>query len=253
MKVLVITVAGMSSRFSESVGYPCLKCLYHKQDTKESLLYRLLYQAAGFDKYIIVGGFLFDELEAGLRENFTEWNDRILLVKNEKYAEYGSGYSLYLGLQAALEMGASELVFAEGDLYIDTESFKRVLTSRSNVVTYNRDVILANKAVAFYFDMQDRIHYIYDVAHNALEIKEPFLGIFNSGQVWKFVQPKHLRKTVGDMAEADWRGTNLVFVQKYFETMKRDGYELIGLERWINCNTVSDFEKIIEEKYEDIR
>ena len=244
MKVLIITAAGMSSRFSKSVGYPCLKCLYYKQDIRESLLYRLLRQAAGFDKYIIVGGFLFDELESGLRENFTEWNDRVVLVKNEKYAEYGSGYSLYLGLQAALEVKAAEIVFAEGDLYVDEMSFRKVLTSGSNVVTYNRDAILANKAVAFYFDMQNGIHYIYDAAHQALEIKEPFLGIFNSGQIWKFVQPEHLREAAVNIAEADWRGTNLVFVQKYFETLKRDEYELIGLERWINCNTVSDFEKI---------
>lgn len=57
MKVLIITVAGMSTRFSESVGYPCLKCLYYKQDMKESLLYRFLYEYPEFDRYIIVGGF----------------------------------------------------------------------------------------------------------------------------------------------------------------------------------------------------
>jgi len=244
MKVLIVTAAGMSSRFSESVGYPCLKCLYYRQDIKESLLHRLLERAPDFDKYIIVGGFRFDELEAAFSEYFPEWRNRSILVKNPKYAEYGSGYSLYLGLQAAFETEFTELVFAEGDLYVDEEGFRKILTSRSNVITYNTEAILADKAVAFYFDMQHGIHYIYDTEHRALEIKEPFLGIFNSGQIWKFVQPRHLREVVRDIGEAGFRGTNLVFVQKYFETLKREEYELIGLERWINCNTVSDFESI---------
>ena len=42
MKVLIITVAGMSTRFSQSVGAPCLKCLYHEGRAKDSLLYRML-------------------------------------------------------------------------------------------------------------------------------------------------------------------------------------------------------------------
>lgn len=31
MRILLVTVAGLSSRFSQSVGYPCLKCLYHEE------------------------------------------------------------------------------------------------------------------------------------------------------------------------------------------------------------------------------
>ena len=245
MKVLIVTVAGMSSRFSKSVGYPCLKCLYYKQDIKESLLYRFLYQYPVFDQYIIVGGFQFDKLQSAVDESFAQFKDRILLVNNEKYAEYGSGYSLYLGLQSALEMKTTELVFAEGDLYVDRAGFERIVNADKDVVTYNRDTIWADKAVAFYFDKQYGIHYIYDVEHNALEINEPFLGIFNSGQIWKFAQIGHMRQVFKDIGETDWRRTNLVFVQKYFETLKQDEYELVGLEKWINCNTVSDFERIV--------
>ena len=56
MKVLIITVAGMSTRFSQSVGAPCLKCLYHEGRAKDSLLYRMLHQDGKFDRYVIVGG-----------------------------------------------------------------------------------------------------------------------------------------------------------------------------------------------------
>ncbi len=244
MKVLIITVAGMSTRFSESVGYPCLKCLYYKQDMKESLLYRFLYEYPEFDRYIIVGGFQFDRLKSAVSENFESLQDKILLIQNEKYAGYGSGYSLYLGLKAALEMQPTEVVFAEGDLYVDRAGFERVVNAKKDIVTYNREAIWADRAVAFYFDIRYGIHYIYDVEHSALEIKEPFLGIFHSGQIWKFARTGHLRQVFESMDEEGWRGTNLVFVQKYFETMERGEYEMIGLEKWINCNTVSDFESI---------
>lgn len=41
MRILLVTVAGLSSRFSQSVGYPCLKCLYHEGESTRTLLYRL--------------------------------------------------------------------------------------------------------------------------------------------------------------------------------------------------------------------
>ena len=62
MKILVVTVAGMARRFSESVGKDFLKCLYYKENPREALLFQMLRQASSFDRYIIVGGFLFEEL-----------------------------------------------------------------------------------------------------------------------------------------------------------------------------------------------
>lgn len=244
MKILLITVAGLSSRFSKSLGRECLKCIYHEKDIRECLLYRMLKQSPSFDKYIIVGGYRFEELQSVLENDFTEFQDKIILVENEKYAEYGSGYSLYAGLKAAFQMEFDELVFAEGDLYVDAASFEKVCSISNNVITRNAEPILASRAVAYYYDTQYGIHYIYDTSHSALEIKEPFLGIFNSGQIWKFAQPARLRQTVHDMDEKEWQGTNLELIQRYFGGLDEKAYEMVAFERWVNCNTVEDYKSI---------
>lgn len=97
MRIMIITVAGISSRFSQSIGRPCLKCLYYKTDIKESLLYRMISQNKEIDKYVIVGGFQYEELRNAIEQFFGVFWSRIVLVQNEHYEEYGSGYSLYLG------------------------------------------------------------------------------------------------------------------------------------------------------------
>lgn len=244
MKIMIITVAGVASRFSRSIGHPCLKCLYHKKDIKESLLYHMLSQNPEVDKYVIVGGFRFDELKHCIDQYFTEFHDRIDLVKNEKYEEYGSGYSLYLGLEAVRGMDYQELVFAEGDLWIDDGSFRRVWETPKNVITCNKEAILAEKSVAFYYDAGYGIHYIFDTEHSLLEIGEPFLGIFNSGQVWKFVERERILEAMDKISAEAWKQTNLSFIQQYFGGLEREAYETVVLKTWINCNTVDDFEMI---------
>lgn len=249
LKILVITVAGMSSRFSESLGYPCLKCLYHEGGIETSLLYRMLHQDVEFDYYVIVGGFMYGELEQTVADCFGEMQEKIILVKNEHYADYGSCYSLYLALKKIRDMNFDEVVFAEGDLYVDGESFKEVCDRPGNIITYNQEEILASKAVAFYFDQCCRIHYIYDTSHSALEIREPFLGIFNSGQIWKFADRARLRQAIDAVSEKEWKGTNLVLIQKYFGTLKREQYDMVKFKEWINCNTISDYRQITESDY----
>lgn len=244
MKILLITVAGTSSRFSKSVGYPCLKCLYHKNDIKESLLYRLLHHDVSFDKYVIVGGFKFDELQFALVKYFQDLASKILLVKNLDFAKYGSGYSLYQGLKSIINEDFSEIVFAEGDLFVDEGSFTQIFSAPNNVITRNDEAILANKAVAFYFDLQEKIHYIYDTSHNYLEIKGPFLGVFNSGQIWKFTNKSLLQKAFASLKEQDWQGTNLNLIQAYFGNLDKHEYEIVEIKGWLNCNTVDDFNKI---------
>ncbi len=241
MKALIITVAGMSSRFSESVGYPCLKCLYNEEGPEESLLYRLLHMRGDFDFYVIVGGFRYKELEAAIIEYFRDFGDRILLVENVHYTDYGSGYSLYLGLEKIKEMDVTEIVFAEGDLYVDEGSFRKLCDCPENAITCSREPILAEKSVAFYFDMACGIHYIYDTTHGALEIREPFLGIFNSGQVWKFADMGRLWAVMGAISEREWQGTNLVLIQRYFGTLSQCDYNMIVFKKWVNCNTVADY------------
>lgn len=252
MKVLIVTVAGLSSRFSESLGRPCLKCLYHGQDNKDSMLYRLI-NMYDFDRYIIVGGYRYEELAKEVEEKFREIRNKILLVENTKYAEYGSGYSLYLGLAEALKLDFSEIVFAEGDLLVDRKTFAKVCEIPADVLTVNRDPILANKAVACYFDRNSKLHYVYDTNHNYLEIIEPFTAIYNSGQTWKFAQPELLRRVTASIKADDWKGTNLVLVQSYFGESQKT--EVITFQKWVNCNTVQDYEIGIAEikEYEDTK
>lgn len=135
MKILIVTVAGMSSRFSESLGRPCLKCLYHESGIEDSLLYNILHQNGDFDQYIVVGGFQYEELETAVKEHFTEYGDKLLLVRNEHFVDYGSGYSLYLGLKELMKMDFDEVVFAEGDLFVDRKSFRSIYENPCNVLT----------------------------------------------------------------------------------------------------------------------
>ena len=243
VKIFITTVAGSSTRFSKSLGKEVLKCIYYKESFSESLLYRMLSQPVEFDKYIIVGGYKFEELKTIIKEKFQKFKDKIKLVKNDFFIEYGSGYSLYCGLKEAFKYEFDEIVFAEGDLFVDTKSFVKVCNTIQNVITYNSDPILAKKAVVFYFDEKRVLHYIYDISHNILMIHEPFISIYNSGQLWKFVDRNLLQKIYYDMNRKEWQGTNLVMIEKYFRQLPIDNYELIRLNNWINCNTIEDFKK----------
>ena len=238
MRILIVTVAGLSSRFSRSVGYTCLKCLYRGGDRAETLLHRMTHMF-GFDRYIIVGGYRYEELADALEHGYEDIRERVSLVRNHLYEETGSGYSLYLGLREALRWYCSEIVFAEGDLLVDRKGFARVCEAPGDVVTVNRDVIQADKSVALYFDRENRIHYIYDVGHNCLEIKEPFRSIYNSGQIWKFGNIALLRKSMEALGEEGQRGTNLSLIQAYFSSSEY--FEIIIFDKWVNCNTVQDY------------
>ncbi len=243
MKILIVTAAGMSMRFSKSIGRTCLKCLYYQDNIRESLLWFLLHQEEEFDQYIIVGGFMFDELCKAVQSDFYDLNDKIILMNNEEYCRYGSGYSLYIGLKTAIKAGFDELIFLEGDLFFDQDSFQRIYDSPKSVITSSPEEILADKAVVFYFNKNHKIHYIYDTNHSMLEIREPFLGVFNSGQVWKFSRPDLVKSVFDSMDQKEWEGTNLVFVEKYFQSLNFNEYEIIRFSKWINCNTISDFQR----------
>ncbi|MDE7310221.1 MAG: hypothetical protein K2N87_01125 [Eubacterium sp.] len=244
MKVLLITAAGMSERFRASLGHECLKCIYYKDSIEESLLYRMLHQNVEFDRYIIVGGFRWEELKETVYTHFSRILPKLVLVENERYCEYGSGYSLYLGLKEAAEAGYDELVFAEGDLYVDSESFQEIFWVDKDVVTCTRERIQADSSVAFYYDKKRCIHYLYDTGHQAFMIKEPFVGIFNSGQVWKFKDQEKMDAIISSMPEEELQGTNLAIIQKYFSGMSEGQYKIIEFNKWVNCNTIYDFYKI---------
>ena len=114
------------------------------------------------------------------------------------------------------------------------------------MITCNNEPIEANKAVAYYFSLDNKVHYIYDTGHSALTISEPFLSIYNSGQIWKFSDYNKVKEIYDDMEETLWQGTNLVFIEKYFNSINHNDTEIIKFSEWINCNTVEDFRKIKE-------
>ncbi len=246
MKVLLLTVAGLSSRFGRSVGRECLKCIYYERDYTEALLWQAIDKAASFDKIIVVGGYKFAELKEFTETYCKDFRDKIILTENKAFAEYGSGYSLYCGLKQAFSLSPDQIVFAEGDLWTDGDSFREISVTDGDCVTYNSEPIESSKSVVFYFDRFGKIKYLYDTTHNLLEINEPFMSVYNSGQIWKFGDLKRAKSVFDSLSERDWQGTNLVFVQNYFADRSTDEYKILPIKQWINCNTIDDFTKIGE-------
>lgn len=243
MKSLIVTVAGTATRFNRDTKEETLKCLYTESDYKATLLYQILSKAADFDCFIIVGGYLFDKLETFIRENLQKFSDRIILIRNDHYADYGSGYSLQLGVMNLPE-GTDEVVFAEGDLFYTKESFDSVDKSENNVLTVNRNFITSDKAVALYINADGMVRYIYDTVHKALEINEPFFAIYNSAQIWKFKDADRLRRSASCMTGEEITGTNLVIIQNYFGNMTLEDYRIVEITSWFNCNTVNDYRQL---------
>lgn len=243
MKSLIITVAGTATRFNKDTSHETLKCLYFQESPQYSLLYQILDKARSIDKYIIVGGYLFEALSIFIENNLQEFKDRIELIYNPHYKDYGSGYSLLKGIDA-VPLGCDEIIFIEGDLFYDKYSFEQVLSARHNVITVNREFITSQKAVVLYVDMNGYIHYLYDTEHLSLDISESFQAIYNSAQIWKFLSLEKLSTVVRDMNPFQLCGTNLEIIQKYFENLTLDTLELIPVETWYNCNTVSDYNKV---------
>lgn len=246
-RCLIITVAGMATRFRKSVGHDCLKCLYFEHDFAESILSRLILAVQEeFDRIIVVGGYRYQQLQAAIALYFKGIQDKICLIQNIHYEDFGSGYSLLLGIHEACLWNVSEIVFAEGDLYVRPEAFQTMCSMDGNIICTNGKTIKASESVAFYLDKNNRIHYIYDTEHGTLEIKEPFREIHNSGQIWKFVDTLRLYKICEQLTEAEKRGTNLVIIQKYFNTAAQGDYQIFHFNDWLNCNTVEDYHRIAE-------
>ena len=247
MRVFLTTVAGSATRFSESIGKPTVKCIYNREDPAKTLLNHMLTQAKDYDLFVVVGGFLINELEDYINNNLpSEFSEKVMLVNNEQYAEYGSGWSLYLGLDAALKIygkDITEVLFAEGDLFVDDESFSSVAGTKNSVITINSEAIKANKAVALYYDLENVPHYIYDTAHGQLKIDEPFTSVYNSGQIWKFTDIELLTDLVLNGDPERFTGTNLVLINEYFQKLAKNGetIDIISMKTWINCNTINDF------------
>ena len=257
MKVAIITIAGVSSRFNEGIpeNEKKHKAIYTEGSSDDTLLYHLLCKCSFADKIIVVGGNKYEDVQAYCASLPSDLSSKISLVYNPHFADLASGYSLYVGLKS-LEPDASsvsEVLFVEGDLDIDKASFDKVIESSSNVLTYSYEPIYANKAVVLYKDANDRFRYAFNSSHGLLTIDSPFSVILNSGQMWKFTDISALLSANSRFFTECPDETNLKIIQNYIDLCDPSSFELVGLSRWTNCNTREDYKKIkgYWEAYED--
>ena len=239
---VIITVAGTSSRFNKNFDKKYLKAIYFEENIFETLLYKLLEKFKTADSIIVVGGYKYDELKNYINENIcATLRKKIVLVYNEFFQEYSSGYSLYVGLNQAFNYGATTIIFAEGDLDFDSKSVEKIISSNKNVLTYTNCPIYSEKSVVFYQNALNKYRYAFNRDHGLLKIEEPFKCIFNSGQIWKFNDVEKLKFANEKFYEEARDDTNLGIIQRYFDTIPVDDVELILIAHWLNCNTRDDY------------
>ncbi len=245
MKVAIITIAGISSRFNEEIDEDnkVLKCLYTEKGKDNTLLYNLMKKCSYADHIVLVGGYKYDDLCSFYREELSTEFPGVSIVKNDHYADLGSGYSLYLGIQEALKHNPDEILFVEGDLDIDNESFQKVVDNHKSVLTYTFEPIYANKAVVLYKDDKDQYRYAFNSSHSLLTIDSPFSCILNSGQTWKFTEVEKLKRANERFYETAKADTNLRIIQNYLDSGV--DVDIVPLSRWTNCNTRDDYRKIV--------
>ena len=241
-RALIIASAGCSTRFSQSVGRDVCKILYHEGPETECLLEWQLELALGnrFDSIVIVGGYAYEDLCAYVQRHHGG-ETRIETVYNAHFRERGTCYSFVCGLEALRGRELDEIVFMEGDLMVDTASFSAVVESDRDVVTATRELIRADKSVAFYQTADGHLRYVYDPRHRALQIDGPLVVLGNSGQTWKFRDVGLLRKTSEALGVASHDDSNLAPIMAYFNARGLAQAEFIAFNDWFNCNVVEDY------------
>ncbi len=104
MKIFLTTVAGCSTRFTQSINKKIPKSIYYKNVPQSTLLYRMVNTVSNYDKIVIVGGYCCNLLEEYINQVFSsKIKDKICLVYNDKFDLYGSGWSLFKGLVLVLD------------------------------------------------------------------------------------------------------------------------------------------------------
>lgn len=245
--VALITCAGLSSRFSNSIKKNVLKAIYFENDYTDSILANQinLLLKNNIDTIYIVGGYLFDKLYEFINTYYKNFN--IILINNEQY-NLGSGLSFILGIEEIKKnKNIDSIVFLEGDLYINNSSIKTIIDNKKNVITYNDNLIEADKSVLFYQNKDGYLKYIYDTSHMHIYLSDYINYIGNSGQIWKFVNLKKLYDIINNLNVTEQEGTNLIPIGKYFYDEKN--LDIIKLVPWINCNTINDYKTMMEYKY----
>lgn len=245
MNVAIITIAGISSRFNEGIedNKKILKCLYTEGGKEDTLLYHLLLKCAYADRIVLVGGYKYEELCGFFEKELIGEFPQVILVENDHFSDLGSGYSLYLGLQEAFRHNPNEILFVEGDLDIDDESFQKVVNADKSVLTYTYEPIYANKAVVLYKDENNHFKYTFNSSHGLLRIDDSFSCVLNSGQTWKFTEMDCLKQANEEFYGTAKGDTNLKIIQNYLN--KGVDVDIIPLRRWTNCNTREDYKKIV--------
>ena len=113
------------------------------------------------------------------------------------------------------------------------------------MLTYSFEPIYAKKAVVLYRDGEGCFRYAFNSSHGLLKIDDAFSVILNSGQMWKFTDAAKLRAANEKFFAEEKDGTNLRIIQNYIDSCGSDGFELVSLSRWTNCNTREDYRKIL--------
>lgn len=245
MKVLIITAAGTASRFNKDLDKPAVKCVYYKKNPHYSILYQMFSRVSNCDRIIIVGGYGFDQLTGYFKTYLSEFSHKTELIFNPRFEDYGSGYSLYLGIKAAEKTDAREIIFAEGDLFFSRADFKKISINNGDVITVNKLPIESGKAVLVYEDLSGYMKYLYDTGHKELFIKEPFKSVYNSAQIWKFTDIPRLYGSNEKLTGLHPMATNLEIINDYFSKVTKDKISIITMNTWINCNTIKDYDNMI--------
>ena len=248
MKAAIITIAGLSSRFNQGIAPErhILKAIYHEGSDRDTLLYHMLERLDDTDQIVLVAGYKKEDLQEYIDTILPEdMQKRISVTVNNHYKDWSSGYSLFLGINEALKYEPDSILFAEGDLDVDDETFNLINRSKKSVITCNHDVIRSKKAVIGYQDSQGNYKYAFNASHGLVSIDEPFSMLFNSGQVWKFTNTEILRKASKEFEKVKKIGTNLVIVSDYFLKEEPENIEFIDFKRWVNCNTREDYRMIL--------
>lgn len=241
MKMAMIAAAGVSSRFNENEEEAVLKGIYTIADNRKTLLYSILGKCDGFEKVVLVGGYQYEKLMKYVDSLRGDFPFEIQMVYNPYFREFGSGYTLKVGLEQCLNGDCTEITMIEGDLFFDRESFESIKNSRHSVAAYNTKIIYSKKAVIAYVNQEKKLKYVFSANHGAAQIPEPFLEIYNSGQIWKFLDVNRVRMLVKGLPGEVWQGTNLQFIERYFSGVKEGEWEMLPLKVWENCNTREDY------------
>lgn len=198
------------------------------------------------DHIIIVGGYGFEQLTKYFETYLSDFIGKTEIIFNPRFEDYGSGYSLYLGIKAAENINADEIIFVEGDLFFSKTDFKKVALNKGDVLTINKLPIESGKSVLVYEDLSCYMKYLYDTGHKELYIKEPFRSVYNSAQIWKFINPSRLYESNEKLTGLQQTVTNLVIIGDYFSNITKDKISIITMNTWINCNTIKDYDVMIK-------